>query len=36
MESKRLAMKKSASTKIGLDKVGAHKKPEIRGDQETM
>ena len=36
MESKRLVMKKSASTKIGLDKVGARKKLEIRGDQETM
>ena len=29
-------MKKSASTKIGLDKVVARKKLEIRGDQETM
>ena len=36
MESKKLGMKKSASTKIGLDKVGARKKLEIRGDQETM
>ena len=29
-------MKKSASTKIGSDKVVARKKLEIRGDQETM
>ena len=29
-------MKKSASTKTGIDKVGSRKKLEIRGDQETM
>ena len=36
MESKKQVMRKSASTKTGIDKVGSRKKLEIRGDQETM